>query len=118
VVYTPSPGATGVSPRNIVAIQFNEPMLGTTITSSTFTLKQNGTSVSGTVAYNPVTWTATFTPSATLFFPTIAYTAQVMTGVTNAEGTALAAPIRWGFTTGSGPSGKSLRWYSTLSRPS
>jgi hypothetical protein len=118
VVFTPSPGATGVSPRNIVAIQFNEPMLGTTITSSTFTLKQNGTSVSGTVAYNPVTWTATFTPSATLFFPTIAYTAQVMTGVTNAEGTALAAPIRWGFTTGSGPSGKSLRWYSTLSRPS
>jgi Bacterial Ig-like domain len=105
---TPAADATGVSTRTIVAIQFNEPMLGSTITTSTFTLKLGPQSIAGTVAYFPNTWIATFTPSAKLAFP-LNYTAQVTTGVQNAEGTALATPITWGFTTG-GATSASNRW--------
>ena len=116
VTLTPAADATFVSTRTIVAIQFNEPMLGTSITTLTFTLKSGGRSVPGTVAYNPITWIATFTPSGLLPSGLI-YTAQVTTGVQNAEGTALATPITWGFTT-AGTARTTKGWFSRLRRPS
>ena len=114
VYVTPANGATSVSPRVVIVVEFDEPMLGSTITTSTFTLKLNGNSVSGTVVYNPVTWAATFTPTVPLNRYE-AYIAQVSTGVTNAEGIALSNPINWTFVTGSGTAGG--RWFSGMRRP-
>ncbi len=107
---TPSPGATGISQRVVIVVQFNEPMLGTTITGSTFTLTQGGTSIAGTVAYNLSTYAATFTPTSILA-AAVTYTATVTTGVTNASGTALATPIGWSFTTAATTVNSRPRWY-------
>ena len=62
VYVTPANGATGVSQRAVIVVEFDEPMLGASITNSTFTVKVGGTPISGIIAYNPITWTATFTP--------------------------------------------------------
>ena len=115
VFVTPANGATSVSPRVVIVVEFNEPMLGSTITTSTWTLKLGSTSISGTVLYSPVTWAATFTPSSILdAYAT--YTAQITTGVTNAQGTALANPITWTFTTGAGTRA-AKPWFSGLRSP-
>ena len=116
VYVTPANGATLVSPRVVIVVQFDEPMLGSTINNSTFTLKLAGNSVRGTIAYNPITWAATFTPIGSLsgLSP---YTAQVTTGAENSQGIAILNPITWSFTTSASTSGLSRAWYPGLSRP-
>ncbi len=88
--------ATGVAQSNVVSINFSEAMDPLTITSSTFTLKQGATPVSGTVAYFEST--ATFTPSTNMALGTT-YTATVTTGAKDVAGNALAANTIWSFTT-------------------
>ena len=115
VSLTPAPGATGISASVVIVAQFNEPMTSSTITTSTFTVKQGSRSISGTVAYNVSTWAATFTPSSKLASP-ITYTVQLSTGIQNAAGTALAAPITWSFTTSSSTCAPRL-WFPGLRAP-
>lgn len=88
--------ATGVAQSNVISINFSEAMDPLTITSSTFTLKQGATPVSGTVAYFEST--ATFTPSTNMALGTT-YTATVTTGAKDVAGNALAANTIWSFTT-------------------
>jgi len=96
---TPSPGAKDIPIASTVSASFSESMTASTITSSTFTLTAPGNaSVPATVSYNPATLTATLTPTHALAFGTT-YTAQVTTGVKASDGTPLAAPISWAFTT-------------------
>ena len=117
VYILPANGLTGVSPRTVIVIQFNEPMLGSTFTSTTFTLKLGANSVNAGVAYDSATWTATLTPSASLL-GNATYTVQVTTGVENAQGVALASPITWSFTTRAvaGTGSTSRPWFPALSR--
>ena len=115
VYVTPANGLSGASQRVVVVIEFDEPMLGSSITSSTFTLKLGGTAVPGTVAYNPTTWTATFTPAGTLASYS-SYTAQLTTAVQNAQGVALPNPITWSFTTAAGRSASAMAWFPGLSK--
>ncbi len=88
----------GLSP---FAATFSKAMDSSTITTTTFTLKQGTTAVAGTVTYAGTT--ATFTPTANLAAST-AYTATISTGATDLAGNALAAggsaPNPWTFTTG------------------
>jgi hypothetical protein len=71
----------------------------TTITSSSFTLTSSGgTGVSATVSYDSATSTARLTPSAALTAGAT-YTATLSTAVKSDDGTPLAAPISWSFTT-------------------
>jgi hypothetical protein len=111
---TPVSGSVGVSPRVVAVVEFNEPMLGSSITGSTFTLKSGANTISATVAYNPVTWAATLTPTSVLRNNTT-YTVQLTTGVTNAQSVALAAPITWTFTTAQPVPSPSRLWYPGLS---
>src|SRR6478609_4284951 len=92
----PLDNATAVSLSKVVAITFSGAMDPTTITSSTFMLKQGTTSVAGTVAYSGTT--ATFTPTSALTANTV-YTATVTTGVKNMAGDAILANKVWSFTT-------------------
>lgn len=92
----PLNNATSVSRSKVVTITFSGAMDASTITSSSFMLKQGTTPVSGVVAYSGTT--ATFTPTNALGANTI-YTATVTTGVKNAAGDAIVANKVWSFTT-------------------
>src|SRR5665647_1660302 len=91
----PASGATSIALNSKVTAAFSEAMTASTITSTTFTVKQGTTSISGTVAYSGTT--ATFTPSSAFVAGTV-YTASV-TGVKDAAGNAIAADKTWSFTT-------------------
>lgn len=93
----PSNAATGVAIGGNIAVTFSEAMDPATVTTSTFTLNQGATVVSGVVSY--VGNTATFTPSSSLASSTI-YTAAITTGVKDLAGNALADTKTWNFTTG------------------
>jgi len=99
---SPASGATDVAVNTLVTATFNMAMNASTITTSSFTLKAGTTPVSGSVAYNSSTYTATFTPGANLSYST-AYTATLSTAITNTYGTPLASAYSWSFTTASAP---------------
>ena len=90
--------ATGVPTNKDISVTFSKPMDQSTITTSTFYVKNGSTSVPGTVSYSGTT--ATFNPSVVLD-PNTTYTATVTTGVKDASGVALASNVVWSFTTGS-----------------
>jgi len=107
---TISPTISSVSPQNgqpdvaidtIVTATFSEPMDSLTINTESFTLV--GSAVSGTVTYNPATYTATFTPAANLGYDH-EYTATLGTDIKDLAGNPLAGPYIWIFTTESAPS--------------
>jgi hypothetical protein len=94
---SPAANATGVAVNNAVTAAFSEAMDATTITTTTFTLKQGITVVPGSVTYSGTT--ATFTPANTLAHGTT-YTATITTGVKDSAGNAMTSNYTWGFTTG------------------
>lgn len=81
-----------------VSATFNEAMDASTLSKTTFTLKQGTTGVDGAVTYAPLTMTVTFAPTVALG-PTLVYTATLTTAVKDALGRALAATYTWSFTT-------------------
>jgi hypothetical protein len=93
---TPANGATNVAIDTLVTADFNQSINCSTVTSSSFTLKQGSTSVAGIVICSGST--ATFKPSANLANTTV-YTAKVTTAVKNPEGIAMPADYTWSFTT-------------------
>ena len=88
--------ATGVAANRQVQATFSEPMDGTTLTSTSFTLKQGTTLIGGLVSYAGTT--ATLIPSINLL-PGTLYTAQITTAAKNVGGNALAQAVIWSFTT-------------------
>ena len=94
----PVKDATGVAINTKVAASFSKAMDASTISSTTFTLKQGSTAVPGNVSYGPGT-TATFTPTSALS-SSVVYTASLSTGVKDLVGNALASAFSWNFTTG------------------
>lgn len=102
---TPTPTVTSTSPlssdtnvaRNkVVSVDFSIAMDASTINSTTFTVKQAGTTVLGAVSYSGTT--AKFVPATVLAANTL-YTATLTTGVKSADGKALSANKQWEFTT-------------------
>ncbi len=104
---SPNSGATGVSTGTSVTATFNEAMDSTTISGSTFELRNpSNTLVSATASYNATNRTVTLTPSSPLVASTT-YTTTIKggtTGVKDSAGNALAANFTWSFTTGAGAS--------------
>lgn len=98
---SPANNATGISITSTVTATFSEAMDPSTITDQTLTLSMPGevgqVPVSGTVTYSGTT--ATFTPSALLFYETT-YTATITTGAKDLAGNSIASPYTWSFTTG------------------
>src|SRR5439155_25712604 len=105
---TPANNATAIATTVKPTATFSRAMDGTTITSTTFTLKDStGTAVASTVAYDSSTNVATLTPSALAANTT--YTATIGTAVKASDGTPLAAPVSWSFTTAAASSGTTIR---------
>ena len=111
---TTPPTVTSVSPNGLppanpatsVTATFSEAMNASTITTSTFVLRNpGGNVVASTVSYNAGTNVATLTPSAPLA-PSTTYTATItggVSGVKDLAGNALASDFVWSFATGTGP---------------
>jgi hypothetical protein len=96
---TPANNATNVALDAKPAATFNQAV---TASSVVFTMKDAANaSVSGTVAYDSATTTATFTPGSALSSNSM-YTATV-SGATNSTGQSMGAPFSWTFTTGTIP---------------
>ncbi|HUY81502.1 MAG TPA: ice-binding family protein [Acidobacteriaceae bacterium] len=94
-----APGATCVPLDQKIVVTFNEQMDSLTINPSTFFI--NG--VAGTVVYDVLTQTATFTPTASLATNTT-YTITVTTGAQDMGSVPLNPPFSQTFTTCSGQS--------------
>jgi hypothetical protein len=77
---------------------FSKAMDSTTLSTTTFTVKQGATSVSGTVTLDGTTKIATFTPAAAMGNG-LPYTATITTGAKDTSGVAMAANRSWTFTT-------------------
>jgi hypothetical protein len=93
----PANAATSVALNQKIAATFSKVMDTTTITATTFTVKQGTTAVAGTVSYAGTI--ATFTPTANLTASTV-YTATITTGAADLAGNTLASNFVWTFTTG------------------
>ncbi|MDO9254880.1 MAG: Ig-like domain-containing protein [Bacteroidales bacterium] len=95
----PADNASGVAITKIVTGSFNMAMDMSTITTTTFTLKQGITPVSGTVSYSGTI--ASFAPGSDLL-PGTTYTATITTGAKNLAGTSLSEDYTWSFRTEGG----------------
>ena len=93
----PVNAAVGVSLNASVTATFSEAMNPTWINTTTFTVKQGTTAVTGVVSYSGTT--AVFKPSANLAASTV-YTATLTTGVRDLAGNTLVVAKTWSFTTG------------------
>ena len=96
---SPLNGAGGVAALSNVTVTFSEAMNPTTITTSTFTLKQGATSILGAVLYADLL--ATFNPTSALAANTV-YTARVAMEAKDLAGNSLTAFDEWTFTTAAG----------------
>ncbi len=96
----PLNNATGVLISKALVITFSEAMDPTTITSSSFTLKQGTANVAGVVTYSGLK--GTFTPSANLSYG-LSYTASIAITAKDASGNALVAASTWSFMTEAAP---------------
>jgi hypothetical protein len=88
--------AIGIMLNKVISGVFNEAIDPLTITSSTFTLMNGVTPVTGTINYSGTT--ATFTPASNLLSGST-YTATFTTGVKNIAGVPLASNYVWTFST-------------------
>ena len=77
---------------------FSKAMDPATLGTTTFTVKQGATSVSGSVTLDGTTNIATFTPAAAIENGLL-YTATITTGAKDSGGLAMAANHSWTFTT-------------------
>ncbi|WNH11541.1 ice-binding family protein [Thalassobellus suaedae] len=93
----PTNNTAGVSRNSVITATFSEPMDASTITTSSFIVKEGTTNVSGSVNYSGET--ATFTPTDNLSAGKI-YTATITKAVKDLAGNAIAADMVWNFTTG------------------
>lgn len=94
---SPTSNETGVVLNKVISATFNMPMNPSTISQTTFLVKQGTTPILGTVTY--VGNSAYFTPNSNLS-TNLVYTATITTGAKNTANTALAADYIWSFTTG------------------
>ena len=98
---TPAGGSMNIGVSANVQVEFLEAndMAAGTIDGSTFTLvDEEGTPISGTISYDSGSKTATFDPTADLFYG-YSYTATITSGVTDLAGNQLPANHSWTFKT-------------------
>ncbi len=94
----PISDATSVALNTNVTAFFDKELDDTTVTPTTFTLKDGNISVDGNVSY--ANKAIIFNPIDANLSTSTLYTATITTGVTDLAGNALAAEYVWTFTTG------------------
>jgi len=103
---TPANGAAGINVGSSATATFSEAMRASTVSASTFTLKDPADNVvPATVTYDAATNVANLTPQSALQYG-VTYQATVKGGaggVTDLAGKPLASSVTWSFTTESSP---------------
>jgi hypothetical protein len=94
----PANGAINVVVGTPIRATFSQAMEAASINTTSFTLKQGATPVTGTVSTATSGKTATFVPGSPLTAGLV-YTATITTGAKNVAGTAMASNHTWSFTT-------------------
>lgn len=94
---SPADNATGVLLTKPIAVAFSKEMKADAFTATTFTATSSSGTVSGAITY--ANGYATLTPT-TLLAPSTRYTVTVAGGVQASDGSVLATPYSWSFTTG------------------
>ena len=92
----PVSNAISVERNKVIKVTFSELMDTSTITSSTFILKQGTNTVPGSISFSGNT--ASFTPQTALGAG-LPYTVTITTGAKDIAGNALAANLVWNFST-------------------
>lgn len=106
--FLPANAASSVSVSTAVTVTLNKAIDPTTITGSTFQLRDSaGNAVTATLTYNPSSFTAALQPAAPLNYSTT-YTAVVVGGATDPRvkdtlGNPLPSNVSWVFTTAAPP---------------
>jgi hypothetical protein len=93
----PTGNATGLARNEVIEFTFSELMNATTISNSTFLLKQGSTNVPGIVEFSGIN--GKFTPTQFLAPGTI-YTAIITKAAEGLAGNAMQEDYEWSFTTG------------------
>lgn len=92
----PISSAQEVPRQTAVSAIFDMPMDPATITGDNFLISGQGGGRSGSISYDPLTHTATFTPDQP-FDPGETVQAQMVNGISNLWGVAMAADYGWSF---------------------
>jgi hypothetical protein len=100
VAFTPANGAVQFSVGGIVTATFNQPMTPSSLTPSTFDLKNpSGVAVPVSVTYDQATNVATLTPQVALNYGTVYRATVEAGGPSDLAGNKLASSVTWTFTT-------------------
>jgi hypothetical protein len=97
---SPAGGTSNIQVNSVIKVMFSEPMLSSSISTSTFILRiaDTPTKLGGAVSLSSDGKTATFEPSANLATST-RYVATIFTGAMDLAGNALSQSKKWSFTT-------------------
>jgi hypothetical protein len=103
---SPAGGASNIQVDSVIEVMFSEPMLSSSISTSTFILRiaDTPTKIAGAISLSSDGKTATFNPSANLANSTH-YVATIFTGAMDLAGNALSQSKKWSFTTIAAPTG-------------
>jgi predicted nucleotidyltransferase len=99
---TPAKDTIEVNIDSPIKATFSTEMNPNTINTNNFFLMKGQKQIAGTVNYNTVNKTATFTPSQILDYKTL-YTVTIKKQITNTSGLGLAGDVIWNFTTRPAP---------------
>ncbi len=97
IATAPFNGQTNVPVTTVITVTFDEPVDPLTINNTNFKLFGPSGEVTGTVTYDSLTLTATFTPSTFLEGGAL-YTAEIQ-NVKDMAGNTMLSPYTWSFTT-------------------
>ena len=92
----PSNGATSVPLNKVITATFSENMDPSSISNTSFLVKNGSTNISGSVSYSGLV--ASFVPTSSLLENTV-YTGTITTGAKDLAGNTLASDYIWTFTT-------------------
>lgn len=92
----PATSAQEVARETTVSATFDMPMDPATINGDNFLISGQGGGRSGSIGYDPITRTATFTPDQP-FDPGETVQAQLVNGISNLWGVAMTADYQWSF---------------------
>ena len=97
---SPGGGASNIQVNSVIKVMFSEPMLESSISTSTFTLRiaDTTTTIGGQVSLSSDGKTATFDPSSNLATST-RYVATIFTGAKDLAGNTLSQSKKWSFST-------------------
>lgn len=110
---SPLDSAVDVATNATISVTFQESVVAASVNTSTFTLYNGSTQISGVVQYSSSNNTATFNPDSNLING-ITYTATITAGVQSISGVQMTGDYSWSFTPFALPDTGQIDIYSSI----